>query len=155
YFCSEHDALWNASDKELARLGARELVHLGLVKREDILDATVVRMKKAYPVYDETYAASLQQIRKFTREFGNLQLVGRNGMHRYNNKDHSMLTAMLAVRNICGAHYDLWCVNADTDYHEEGALITSEEAFAMEQSQPPHPPQFFDQPATTSSRTRI
>lgn len=85
----------------------------------DVEDGTVVRMPKAYPVYDSTYRDSLKVIREFVSHIYNLQLVGRNGMHKYNNQDHSMLTAMLAVKNILGASYDLWQINADQEYHEE------------------------------------
>ena len=78
-------------------------------------------MQKAYPVYDSTYADALKIVRDFTDRLDNLQLVGRNGMHKYNNQDHSMLTAMLAVKNILGDKHDLWGVNADQDYHEDVA----------------------------------
>ena len=85
----------------------------------EVESGSVVRVQKAYPVYDAGYADALATVRTFTDGFDNLQLVGRNGMHRYNNQDHSMLTAMLAVENILGATHDLWTVNADQDYHEE------------------------------------
>ena len=119
YFCFEGDGLWSMSDEELMEVGKKELEILGLVKGSDIEDGTVVRMAKAYPVYDSTYRESLKVIRQFLSGIDNLQLVGRNGMHKYNNQDHSMLTAMLAVKNILGASYDLWQVNADQQYHEE------------------------------------
>jgi len=91
----------------------------GLVSASDVLDGTVLRMPKAYPVYDSIYLESLRVIRNFLSRFDNLQLTGRNGMHKYNNQDHSMLTAMLAAKNILGANYDLWRVNVDQEYHEE------------------------------------
>ena len=119
YFCFEGDGLWTMSDQELIELGRKELETLGFVCASDIQDGTVVRMPKAYPVYDSTYRESLKMIRQFLSRIDNLQLVGRNGMHKYNNQDHSMLTAMLAVKNILGEHYDLWAVNADQEYHEE------------------------------------
>ena len=119
YFCFEGDGLWNMSDPDLIALGKKELVQLGLVDAADVADGCVVRMPKAYPVYDSTYQKAVETVREFLREMPNLQLVGRNGMHKYNNQDHSMLTAMLAVENIRGANHDLWAVNSDPEYHEE------------------------------------
>ncbi len=120
YFCFEGDGLWNSSDADLIELGKNEIVKLGLIKNIDwISDGMVVRMPKAYPVYDSTYGDALSAIRDFLEPIANLQLVGRNGMHKYNNQDHSMLTAMLAVKNICGANYDIWAVNSEQEYHEE------------------------------------
>lgn len=119
YFCFEGDGLWTMTDSDLIELGKKELGILGLVNPADISDGSVVRMPKAYPVYDGTYAESLRVVRQFLSGIPNLQLVGRNGMHKYNNQDHSMLTAMLAVKNILGANYDLWQVNAEQEYHEE------------------------------------
>jgi len=119
YFCFEGDGLWSMADSDLVELGKKELEILGLARAADIEDGAVVRMAKAYPVYDGTYAESLVTVRKFLARLGNLQLVGRNGMHKYNNQDHSMLTAMLAVKNILGANHDLWQVNAEQEYHEE------------------------------------
>ena len=100
-------------------------------------------MPKAYPVYDSTYQDSLKLIRDFLHPFKNLQLIGRNGMHKYNNQDHSMLTAMLAAKNILGANYDLWQVNADQEYHEKAVNITEksvEEEFAKLASSQPRIP---------------
>ncbi len=119
YFCFEGDGLWTMSDAELIDLAKQELQVLGLAKAADIEDGAVVRMPKAYPVYDSVYAEALQTVRDFLKAFPNLQLVGRNGMHRYNNQDHAMLTSMLAVKNILGANHDLWQVNVDQEYHEE------------------------------------
>jgi len=119
YFCFEGDGLWNMRDEDLIELGKRELEILGLVKPSEVIDGSVVRMPKAYPVYDGDYRGSLKTVREFVEGLGNLQLVGRNGMHKYNNQDHSMLTAMLAAHNILGANYDLWGVNVDEEYHEE------------------------------------
>src|SRR6185503_8396889 len=97
YFCFEGDGLWTMSDADLIELGRKELGILGLANPADVEDGSVVRMPKAYPVYDGTYAEALRVVREFLAEVPNLQLVGRNGMHKYNNQDHSMLTAMLAV----------------------------------------------------------
>ncbi len=126
YFCFEGDGLWSKSDEELIELGTRELEILGLVKATDVEDGAVVRQPKAYPVYDEGYENALDTVRHFVESLGNLQLVGRNGMHRYNNQDHSMLTAMLAAKNILGANYDLWSVNAEQEYHEEIKIADEE-----------------------------
>lgn len=118
YFCFEGDSLWSMSDKELLDLGTRELEILGLVEACEVEDGVVVRMPKAYPIYDSTYRQSLTTVRQFLQELTNLQFVGRNGMHQYNNQDHSMLTAMLAVENILGASHDLWRVNEEQEYQE-------------------------------------
>lgn len=119
YFCFEGDGLWTTPDDELIALATREVAKLGLVDARDVEDGAVVRMPKAYPVYDAFYAQAVDTIRAFIAGFGNVYLVGRNGMHKYNNQDHSMLTAMLSVKNILGANYDVWEVNVDNEYHEE------------------------------------
>jgi hypothetical protein len=99
---------------------------VGLIDPTQVINGTVVRAPKAYPVYDDCYQDALQQIRLFLQQVPNLQLVGRHGMHRFNNQDHSMLTGMLAARNIFGqGHFDPWQVNADTDYHEDGFRLTA------------------------------
>ena len=136
YFCSEGDELWSQTDEELVELGKREIVQLGFTAAADIVDGTVVRMKKAYPVYDREYGPALEEIREFLATLPNLQLIGRNGMHRYNNQDHSMLTAMLAARNILGAKHDLWQVNVDEEYHEQGQEIKLEDVRAIDSTQP-------------------
>jgi len=107
------------SDQELIELGKKELEKLGLIQVSDVEDGAVVKMPKAYPVYDSTYHESLEIIRQFLSRIDNLQLVGRNGMHKYNNQDHLMLTAMLAAENLSGANHDLWKVNTEQEYHEE------------------------------------
>jgi protoporphyrinogen oxidase len=136
YFCFEGDGLWQTPDAELIDLGRREVEKLGLVQPGKVTDGCVLRMKKAYPVYDSTYTRGLEKVREFLRLVPNLQLVGRNGMHKYNNQDHSMLTAMLAARNILGANYDLWRVNSDAEYNEEGGDITDDDLLLLEESQP-------------------
>ncbi len=128
YFCFEGDHLWNMPDDQLIELAKSELETLGLVDRNDVEEGTVVRMPKAYPIYDSTYRKSLDVVRQFLIRFKNLQLIGRNGLHKYNNQDHSMLTAMLSVENILGAHHDLWAVNVDQEYHEEISIGPKEEA---------------------------
>jgi len=119
YFCTENDDLWRMTDTALLELGKREMEAIGLVNHADVVDGTVVRQLKAYPVYNGTYAGYLKTIKDYLAGFTNLQTVGRNGLHKYNNQDHSMLTAMLAVRNLLGEQHDLWNVNTELSYHEE------------------------------------
>lgn len=119
YFVNEHDDLWRMDDAALVEFASREIARLGLVEPSAIVDGTVVRMPKAYPVYDAAHLDALDVIERYLARFENLQLVGRNGMHKYNNQDHSMLTALLAVRNLFGARHDLWRVNDADGYHEE------------------------------------
>ena len=139
YFCHDGDGLWNMPDEELVRLAQRELNYLGLAGGAAVLDGTVVRVPKAYPVYDATYRENLAAIRHFLDQAPNLQLVGRNGMHRYNNQDHSMLTGVLAARNVMGGSYDLWDLSIDAGYLEEGAVLTAEQIEALEAAQPAIP----------------
>ncbi len=130
YFCFEHDGLWDSSDPDLIELAKRELVQIGLAHEGDVVDGCVVRQKKAYPVYDDDYARHVATIRTELEErYPNLHLVGRNGMHKYNNQDHAMMTAMLCVENILAEEklYDLWKVNGDAEYHEGGATEAERE----------------------------
>ncbi|MBF8285875.1 MAG: protoporphyrinogen oxidase [Anaerolineales bacterium] len=122
YFCTEGDALWRMAEAELIELGKREMEQIGLVNPANVIDGTVVRQLKAYPVYNGTYAKYLATIKDYLATFRNLQTVGRNGLHKYNNQDHSMLTAMLAARNILGERHDVWNVNTERSYHEEMRL---------------------------------
>jgi protoporphyrinogen oxidase len=129
YFCFEGDGVWSASDAELIKLASDELVGLKLAERADIMDGTVVRQPKAYPVYDEGYQARVETIRQeLETRYPSLHLVGRNGMHKYNNQDHAMMTAMLTVENIrLGRRaFDVWQVNQDAEYHEEGEAGVSD-----------------------------
>ena len=120
YFCFEGDGMWETPNAELVRLASRELEALGLAKASDVVDGTVVRMPKAYPIYDAEYREHLDGVRQFIDAIPNLHTVGRNGMHKYNNQDHSMYTAMLALENMFGeAQHDVWAVNTDFEYHEE------------------------------------
>jgi protoporphyrinogen oxidase len=120
YFVFENDSLWSTPDKELIELAKREISRLGLAKAEEIEDGAVVRMPKAYPMYDDGWAARVDKIRRYLEaNLPNLQLVGRNGMHKYNNQDHSMMTAIRAAENILGANHDLWAINTEPEYHEE------------------------------------
>jgi protoporphyrinogen oxidase len=120
YFCFEGDELWTLPDEELIAIGRREIAEIGLVRADKVIDGCVVRMPKAYPVYDDVYQEHLKVIRGWLKNLENLELAGRNGMHKYNNQDHSMMTALLAARNILGlGKYDTWKVNTDAEYHEE------------------------------------
>lgn len=123
YFCFEGDGLWTATDASLVELARAELEKIGLAGRGDILDGCVVRQPKAYPVYDDDYASHVATLRAELEErYPTLHLVGRNGMHKYNNQDHAMMTAMLCAKNILAGErvYDLWRVNQDAEYHESG-----------------------------------
>jgi protoporphyrinogen oxidase len=123
YFCFENDGLWSSSDEDLVELGKKEMGILGLCKPDDVVRGVVVRQEKAYPVYDDSYAANVEAMRsELEDKYPTLHMVGRNGMHRYNNQDHAMMTAMLTVENIdAGARvYNIWNVNEDAEYHESG-----------------------------------
>jgi protoporphyrinogen oxidase len=123
YFCFEGDDLWASTDDELVELAKKEMAILGLVNPAQVIGGAVVRQEKAYPVYDDEYAANVEAMRtELEHKFPTLHLVGRNGMHRYNNQDHAMMTAMLTVENILAGTriYDTWCVNEDAEYHEAG-----------------------------------
>ena len=123
YFCFEGDGLWSMSDRDLVELATQEMKILGLLDPSKVKGGAVVRQEKAYPVYDEDYAANVEAMRRELEDkHPTLHLVGRNGMHRYNNQDHAMMTAMLTVENILAGErvYDTWCVNEDAEYHEAG-----------------------------------
>jgi protoporphyrinogen oxidase len=120
YFCFKGDGLWEAKDEELVALATREFLSLELTPKEiKVVDGAVIRMPKAYPIYDGAYRGHLDRVREHIDQIPNLHTVGRNGMHKYNNADHSMLTAMFAIENMQGAQHDLWAVNTDFEYHEE------------------------------------
>jgi protoporphyrinogen oxidase len=125
YFCFAGDGLWSSSDRDLIALATRELEEIGLARASDVEDGTVIRMPKAYPIYDADYRGHLETIREWIDPIPNLHTVGRNGMHKYNNQDHSMLTAMMAVWNMHGKSHDLWAVNTDFEYHEEQTVPAS------------------------------
>jgi protoporphyrinogen oxidase len=120
YFCFEGDALWSASDEQLIAIATKELASLELASSVDVVDGVVVRQSKAYPMYDHSYRTNVARVRDFLeREACNLQVAGRNGMHKYDNQDHAMLTGLMAARNIMGGSFDLWRVNSDAEYLEE------------------------------------
>jgi protoporphyrinogen oxidase len=120
YFCNEGDELWNLLDADLISLAKRELERIGLARAQDVEEGCVFRVEKSYPVYDSDYRNCLGTVRGFVESLDNFQTIGRNGLHRYNNQDHAMLTGMLAVRNmVLGEQHDLWSVNGEQEYHEE------------------------------------
>ena len=119
YFCNEGDDLWEMSDDNLIKQAGRELETIGLAPASSVIDGAIIRQPKAYPVYDSVYHGALQVVREWLTGLENFQTVGRNGLHRYNNQDHSMLTAMLAAQNLLGANHDVWSVNLERSYHEE------------------------------------
>jgi protoporphyrinogen oxidase len=121
YFCYETDGLWKMPDAEIAKFAIAEIEKIGILHAKDVLDARVVRVPKTYPAYFGTYER-FDEVVKYMDRFENLFLVGRNGMHKYNNQDHSMLTAMTAVDNILAGSLDkasLWQINTEQEYHEE------------------------------------
>jgi len=122
YFCFEGDGLWTSSNEDLIELAKKEIAKIGLAQPSSVLDGYVVRQPKAYPVYDQDYKEHVEKIRQGIKGLSGLYLTGRNGMHKYNNQDHSMMTAMLAAKNIIAEEelYDLWAVNEDAEYHESG-----------------------------------
>lgn len=138
YFCFEGDGLWNSSDAELVALAKAEIEKIGLMKAEEARDACVVRQAKAYPVYDESYAANVQAVRlELAARYPGLHLIGRNGMHKYNNQDHAMMTGMLTALNIVAGRvvYDVWGVNEDAEYSEAG-VFGAEQALSSERLAP-------------------
>ena len=138
YFCFEGDGLWTSADADLIALARQEIDRIGLIKASDVVDAAVVRQPKAYPVYDDAYQLNVETVRaELERSYPTLHLVGRNGMHKYNNQDHAMMTAMLTVENILAGErrYDVWQVNEDAEYSEAG-LSGAEEALKSERLVP-------------------
>jgi protoporphyrinogen oxidase len=119
YFCFEGDDLWTMSDEDLVKLATKELAQLGLVDPSKVEKGYAVRVPKAYPMYDAEYSDRVEVIKEWLAGIENLHQVGRNGLHRYNNSDHSSLTAIRTVENICdGTDHDIWAVNAESVYHE-------------------------------------
>jgi len=138
YFCFEGDGLWSAPDSELVALAKKECAKIGLVREDEVVDSCVVRQHKAYPVYDDTYRDNMAMIRlDLEMAYPTLHMVGRNGMHKYNNQDHAMMTAMLTAKNILAGEriYDIWNVNEDAEYHESG-MSGVEEALKSERLVP-------------------
>jgi len=121
YFCSVGDAIWSRTDAELLDLAARELQTLGLAPGARVEDGCVIRQEKAYPVYDASYRTHVETIRGYLSRFENLQTIGRNGTHRYNNQDHAMMAGRLAARNVLGERHDVWSVNGEASHLEDQA----------------------------------
>ncbi len=118
YFCSVGDEIWRMPDAELIQMAKQELQKLGFASETLVEDGVVFRQPKAYPIYDSEYRQNIQAIRNYLDTFVNLQTIGRNGLHRYNNQDHSMLTAIKAIGNLFGESHDLWALNAEQSYYE-------------------------------------
>jgi protoporphyrinogen oxidase len=125
YFCSIGDEVWKQSDADLIGLATRELGELKLSGHSPVVDAKVVRVPKAYPVYDSSFHERVETIREFLEPLANFHTVGRNGMHKYNNQDHSMMAALLAVKTMQGEWADVWDINTELEYHEEQRLEPS------------------------------
>ncbi len=126
YFCFEDDDIWSMPDWEAVEFAKNEMARIGLLDPEKVVDGVKVRVPKAYPMYDSNYEEAVEVIREYLASFDNLETCGRNGLHRYNNQDHSMWTAILATLNIVdGASHDVWSVNTEAEYHEEGELVDS------------------------------
>jgi protoporphyrinogen oxidase len=126
YFCFEGDDLWELPDEDAVALATDELSKIGLVDPADVIDGVKVRVPKAYPMYVDHYREDVAELRGYLAAFDNLKTFGRNGLHRYNNQDHSMWTAILATLNLVdGTEYDVWSVNTEAEYHEEGEAVDS------------------------------
>jgi len=124
YFCFEGDDIWEMSDEDAVELTTRELARIGLVDPAGVVDGVKVRVPKAYPMYDGNYREAVAVIHGYLAGFENLKTFGRNGLHRYNNQDHSMWTAILATLNLVdGSGFDVWSVNTEAEYHEEGETV--------------------------------
>jgi protoporphyrinogen oxidase len=124
YFCFEGDDIWEMSDEQAVELAKGELARIGLIDPSKVIDGVKVRVPKAYPMYDADYKEAVDTLRLYLKGFDNLKTFGRNGLHRYNNQDHSMWTAILATLNqLDGAGYDVWSVNVEAEYHEEGETV--------------------------------
>lgn len=130
YFCFQGDRLWNMADEDLIALATKELEQLGLAKASQVKRGYAVRVPLAYPMYDETYGEKVAKIREWLDPIQGLTQVGRNGLHRYNNSDHSMLSAMRAVDNVLGrGEHDIWAVNVESAYHEQETDADAEHAY--------------------------
>ncbi|NWG47198.1 MAG: NAD(P)/FAD-dependent oxidoreductase [Alphaproteobacteria bacterium] len=139
FFCNEGDELWQMADEDLIKLAGRELEQIGLAPASSVMDGAIIRQLKAYPVYDGEYHEALEVVQKWLQTLENFQTVGRNGLHRYNNQDHSMLTAMYAARNILGEKLDIWEVNLERSYNEEFQTKEAAEAVKGEARSAPAP----------------
>ncbi len=118
YFCFETDEIWKTNDEDLIAMAKDEVCRLNFATPDQVLDGVVIRSPKTYPIYDEGYRDRVEIIKSFLSTFDNLQTIGRNGLHRYNNQDHSMLSAIYAVKNIKGGSFSVWDINTEDEYHE-------------------------------------
>jgi protoporphyrinogen oxidase len=126
YFCFEGDDIWDMPHDQAVQLATDELARIGLIDASRVVDGVKIRVPKAYPMYDGNFRDDVAVIRGYLESFANLKTCGRNGLHRYNNQDHSMWTAILATLNLIdGAEYDVWAVNTEAEYHEEGDAVES------------------------------
>jgi hypothetical protein len=124
YFCFEGDELWTKPEAEMIEFAKQEMARVKLLDPEKVFDGVKVPVKKAYPMYDADYQANVDVLRHYIENFGNLKTFGRNGLHRYNNQDHSMWSAILATLNLAdGTDYDVWTINTEDAYHEEGEVV--------------------------------
>ena len=124
YFCFEGDDIWRMPNDEAVKLATDELAAIGLIDAKGVLDGVKIAVPKAYPMYDREYREAVAMLRGYLAGFPNLETLGRNGLHRYNNQDHSMWTAILATMNLLdGAGYDVWSVNTEEEYLEEGDAV--------------------------------
>jgi protoporphyrinogen oxidase len=140
YFCFEGDDIWNMPDEQAVELAKAELARIGLIDPSKVVDGVKVLVPKAYPMYDAAYEEAVETIREYLQRFENLQTCGRNGLHRYNNQDHSMWTAILAALNIVdGSSHDVWSVNTEADYLEEGELVEALLEFSAADAAPVEP----------------
>ena len=138
YFCFEGDGLWTSTDEDLLALATEELRIIGVAGGAAFVDGSVIRMPKAYPIYDHAYPGHVSTIRSHIDPIPNLHTIGRNGMHKYNNADHSMLSAMMTLWNMEGGAHDIWAVNTDFDYHEEQHLPARESPLDGKTVEPDH-----------------
>ena len=140
YFCFEGDDIWNMPDEQAVELATAELARIGLIDPSKVVDGVKVLVPKAYPMYDAAYEEAVATIREYLERFENLQTCGRNGLHRYNNQDHSMWTAILAALNIVdGGAHDVWSVNTEAEYLEEGELVEALLEFSAADAAPVEP----------------
>ena len=137
YFCFRGDDIWEMTDEQAVELAKNELARVGLLDPDKVVDGVKVLVPKAYPMYDSEYEDAVETIRAYLAEFENLETCGRNGLHRYNNQDHSMWTAILATLNVLdGAEHDVWGVNTEADYLEEGDLVEALLDFSVADAAP-------------------
>ena len=135
YFCFRGDDIWNMTDSEAVELAKQELAKIGLIDPEKVFDGVKVLVPNAYPMYDEHYEEATEIVREWLEGFENLKTFGRNGLHRYNNQDHSMWTAVLATLNLLdGSDHDVWAVNTEEEHLEEGAAVDAALAFDFERT---------------------